>query len=353
MNVDLKLVIIIVVIVIVLIVGLWYMSGGNVKGNGEGNVNKQQGGYGRYFGGIDSEKESDKDDDSESESVSEFEFETETEIETETETDDMKKHYTITKIGKMQYSGGVNTINVQPMESDSSIITKSGCTIRKIGRMPTAQCGGRMFGSNNYDSLILSGPSGSGKGTIIDYLNQNGAKFKLVVSHTTRGPRPNEKDGVHYHFVDTAKFKQMIEDDEFLEYNYIPARDTYYGTSYSAINDIMNEGKIPVFDVDHFGVMNILKKIKECGDKMKMKNPLVVNITTGLTWNEAKMNLEAQLKKRATESEELIQKRLREGEIQWHLQNLPGKELYNKQIVNVAGLNELYEEVDKKIVNEF
>ena len=85
----------------------------------------------------------------------------------------------------------------------------------------------------NHDSknimVILSSPSGAGKTTITKKIQQKYQTFKISVSHTTRKPRPNEVDGVDYHFVSNEEFKQFIKEGKFYEYAKI--FDNYYGTS--------------------------------------------------------------------------------------------------------------------------
>jgi len=102
--------------------------------------------------------------------------------------------------------------------------------------------------------LIINGPSGVGKGTIISELQKRyPGKFQFVTSHTSRSARQGEDDGVHYHFVDTMVFKQMIKEKRFLEFTNI--YDNYYGTSMEAIANI-SKSKICILDVDEQGIRN-------------------------------------------------------------------------------------------------
>jgi len=96
--------------------------------------------------------------------------------------------------------------------------------------------------------VLIAGPSGAGKTTIVKYLeNTFPDSFKEAVSHTTRPIRPGEINGVHYHFVDKKEFERMIENNELIEYMKI--YDNYYGLSKKEIESILAEGKIPLIIV--------------------------------------------------------------------------------------------------------
>jgi guanylate kinase len=85
--------------------------------------------------------------------------------------------------------------------------------------------------------LVLAGPSGAGKGTIIKALmDKYPTKFGFSVSHTTRAPRPGEEDGVHYHFVEKSKMENAINNDEFIEYAHV--HTNIYGTSKLAVENV-------------------------------------------------------------------------------------------------------------------
>ena len=82
--------------------------------------------------------------------------------------------------------------------------------------------------------IVISGPSGAGKGTLVKRLNEMCDDVKLSVSATTRSPRNGEKHGENYFFISHKEFEKMIENDEFLEY--AKAYDNYYGTPRSYVN---------------------------------------------------------------------------------------------------------------------
>ena len=88
-----------------------------------------------------------------------------------------------------------------------------------------------------FKPVVIVGPSGAGKGTLINYLTTEFPdKFGFSVSYTTRAPRANEQDGVHYNFVTVDKFKEMIANDEFIEHCQV--HSNMYGTSKEQIRKI-------------------------------------------------------------------------------------------------------------------
>lgn len=112
--------------------------------------------------------------------------------------------------------------------------------------------------------LLLSGPSGAGKSTLLKRLfSEWGDELYFSISSTTRKPREDEKDGVHYHFVSEEIFKQGIAQNEFLEWAKV--HENYYGTSLLHTNKALKDGKIVVFDIDVQGYKIAKEKI---GDKI-------------------------------------------------------------------------------------
>ena len=117
-----------------------------------------------------------------------------------------------------------------------------------------------MQNSNKPLLLILSSPSGAGKTTLTKKIQESDRRFKVSISHTTRKSRPNEIDGLDYHFVTKEKFQNMIDKKEFYEYAKI--FDNYYGTSKQSIRKIAGEGQNVLFDIDWQGAQQ-LSKYKE------------------------------------------------------------------------------------------
>ena len=107
--------------------------------------------------------------------------------------------------------------------------------------------------------LVVCGPSGVGKGTIIEkYMKEYGGseKFGFTVSHTTRKPRPGELDGIHYHFTDVPSIRAAIQSNKFLEYAEV--HGNWYGTSIASLSFVQDkEDKLPILDIDAQGVRNI------------------------------------------------------------------------------------------------
>ena len=105
--------------------------------------------------------------------------------------------------------------------------------------------------------LVVSGPSGAGKGTICKALLNKNDKIKLSVSATTRKPRNGEVHGVNYFFLEKEEFTTMIENGEFLEYAQI--YDNFYGTPKSAIIECLENGQDVILEIEMQGA----KQIKE------------------------------------------------------------------------------------------
>jgi guanylate kinase len=91
--------------------------------------------------------------------------------------------------------------------------------------------------------VVISGPSGVGKGTLIAKLMKDyPSKFGFSVSHTTRSPREKEIDGVHYHFTERSKIEKDISEGKFLEFAHV--HGNVYGTSIEAVESVTDEGKV-------------------------------------------------------------------------------------------------------------
>ncbi|KAF5967185.1 guanylate kinase [Fusarium coicis] len=104
--------------------------------------------------------------------------------------------------------------------------------------------------------IIISGPSGVGKGTLIRMPKESHPNiFSSTVSHTTRNPRPGECEGVAYFFRSPIQFQQMISQNEFVEHTYF--NGNYYGTSKQSMAALMDKGLTPILDIEMEGVKTI------------------------------------------------------------------------------------------------
>ena len=104
---------------------------------------------------------------------------------------------------------------------------------------------------------ILSSPSGAGKTTLVKKISKN-KNFSVSISHTTRLPRPNEKNGKDYFFTWKNNFKKLIKKGEFLEHAKV--FNNYYGSSKKKVISKLNEGKNVIFDIDWQGTRQIRNK---------------------------------------------------------------------------------------------
>ena len=149
--------------------------------------------------------------------------------------------------------------------------------------------------SNGMGQLIvLSGPSGSGKGTIIKSLLAGRDDTVLSVSMTTREPRPGEMDGVHYHFCTREDFEKVIAEDGFLEY--AEYNGNYYGTPEAPIRRWLSEGKNVILEIEVQGAEKV----------MNHRSDLVSIFITIPSIEE----LERRLRDRGTETEEKVRGRM-------------------------------------------
>lgn len=106
--------------------------------------------------------------------------------------------------------------------------------------------------------IVLSGPSGVGKSTVVKQLMQKLNNLRFSVSATTRAIRPGEVDGVNYYFVTKEVFEQMIKDGELLEYtNYV---GNYYGTPEKPLNQTLEDGFDILLDIEVEGALNVKKR---------------------------------------------------------------------------------------------
>ncbi|XVF07253.1 hypothetical protein REPUB_Repub06bG0122500 [Reevesia pubescens] len=147
--------------------------------------------------------------------------------------------------------------------------------------------------------VVISGPSGVGKGTLVNMLMKEFPfMFGFSVSHTTRAPRGMEKNGVHYHFTERSIMEKDIEDGKFLEFASV--HGNLYGTSIEAVEAVADSGKRCILDIDVQGARSV---------RASSLDAIFIFICP-----PSMRELEERLRARGTETEEQILKRLRNAE---------------------------------------
>ena len=143
--------------------------------------------------------------------------------------------------------------------------------------------------------IVLSGPSGSGKGTVLDEVFKLSDSFAYSVSATTRAPRPGEVDGEDYHFITHEKFRELIANDLVLEYTEYCGN--YYGTLREEVEKKLAAGKNVILEIEVEGAMNVRRAFADA----VLVQLLPPDYAT----------LEKRLRDRGTNTEEDIQNRLK------------------------------------------
>ena len=160
---------------------------------------------------------------------------------------------------------------------------------------------------SKISSVIICGPSGVGKGTMIKcLLDKYSGKLELSVSHTSRQPRPGEVDGLHYHFVSKEFIEDSVLKNMFLEHAHV--HGNIYGTSKRAVDKILSKNRICLLDLDVHGVKQ-MKSISFPAKYVFIAPPSL-------------QELESRLRGRGTESESDVLRRLKnaEREVEYGLQ---------------------------------
>lgn len=183
---------------------------------------------------------------------------------------------------------------------------------------------------------MLCGPSGSGKSSVVSMLTAEFPhSFGFSVSHTTRSPRPGEEDGVQYHFVQLEAMQAAIEAGDFIENAQFSGN--LYGTSKSAVEKVLDEGKICILDIDVQGV-------KQIRQRRPLQDPYYVFIRP-----PSMRVLEERLRARKTESEESLLKRLEAAKLELEYGDTPGN--FDLVVVN-DDLDEAYAKLREFILPE-
>ena len=193
-------------------------------------------------------------------------------------------------------------------------------------------CSERVAKRKNNKVLIISAPSGAGKTTLVQHLLNAGLPLMFSVSATSRKPRGSEVNGREYYFITSAEFREKIRNGEFIEWQEVYS-DHYYGTLRSEIERIAGENKIPLFDLDVQGGINLKKIFGERALAIFIMPPSIDE-------------LRSRLVKRGTDSPEKIEMRVEKASSEILL-----ADKFDRIIVN-DGLGKACEEI-LAVVTEF
>ncbi|AXX86421.1 deoxyguanylate kinase / guanylate kinase [Malaciobacter marinus] len=155
---------------------------------------------------------------------------------------------------------------------------------------------------NHGAILLISGPSGCGKSTLLKEVYKDISEYYFSISTTTRAPREGEKNGVDYFFVSKEDFEKDIKDKNFLEYANV--HGNYYGTSLKPVKEALKDGKLVIFDIDVQG-HDLVKKTDLCSF-----------LTSVFITTPTLKELESRLNNRATDSKDIIAKRVKNAKIE-------------------------------------
>ena len=179
--------------------------------------------------------------------------------------------------------------------------------------------------------FILSSPSGAGKTTLVKKISKN-KKFFVSVSHTTRLPRPNEKNGKDYFFISKNNFKKLIKKQEFLEHAKV--FQNYYGSSKKLVIEKLKKGKNVIFDIDWQGTRQIRNK------------KLNYRLLTIFILPPSRKELLKRLIKRENKNLKTVKKRMKEFK-----KDLSKWNEYDYVVIN-DDLNTCYNNIMKRIKND-
>ena len=182
--------------------------------------------------------------------------------------------------------------------------------------------------------IILSGPSGVGKETVRTRLDKI-RKFELTysISMTTRSPRNQEVDGVNYYFVSEAEFKKNIENDNFLEYAKFVGN--YYGTPRDKVEALRDNGHNVLLEIEINGAKQVMSRVHDEAVISFFLMPPSLDV------------LEDRIRKRKTESDEIIQERLKKGKEEMTMTDNYDYVILNDKVNRAA--KEISELIERKL----
>ena len=144
---------------------------------------------------------------------------------------------------------------------------------------------------------VIAAPSGAGKTSLVKALMQREPRMRFSVSYTTRQPRPNEVEGRDYHFVTQAQFQEMVAGNEFLEHAKV--FDNFYGTGFRAVQTALQAGQLLLLEIDWQGARQVRARLAAA--------------RTIFILPPTRRALEERLRARSTDSDAVIQRRLKDA----------------------------------------
>ena len=186
-----------------------------------------------------------------------------------------------------------------------------------------------MNSPNTGKLVIISGPSGVGKSSVVrKLLSSCDLPLELSVSATTRSPRHNEVNGIHYHFISKEEFFEKRQNNEFLEFAEVFGIGHWYGTLESPVRQRLEQGQYVVLEIDVAGAMMVLERFPNADSIFIHPGDLE--------------ELEKRLRGRETETEEQIQRRIavaaKELEMAHHYQHIVKNEEIQATANHICGL---------------
>ena len=145
--------------------------------------------------------------------------------------------------------------------------------------------------------FVIAAPSGAGKTSLVKAVLERDPSLRVSVSHTTRKPRPHEVAGEHYHFIDVDEFRRLRDAGEFLEHAQV--FDNFYGTGRAQVEALRNAGHDVILEIDWQGAQQVRRAQPDAH--------------TVFILPPSRSALEARLRNRKTDSDEVIARRLRDS----------------------------------------
>ena len=177
--------------------------------------------------------------------------------------------------------------------------------------------------------IVISGPAGSGKGTVCSHLLKTG-DFAFSVSATTRAPRPGEQNGINYHFISKEEFINRINDGDMLEYTEYCGN--FYGTPKKEAEAVLDSGKNLILEIEVEGARNVKEKYPEA--------ILILLLPPSFATQEQR------LRGRGTETEEKILARLEQTKSELKFANCYDYVVYNYDGMDLDAAKKIFSIID-------